>query len=117
MKPGFLQGFDEADRGKDVRRISVQESSALISVRPAAPPNKGNHATQRAVDLPVRSRRVPEVLARRTEGALRRGSHERDERLRRAAPRACDVDPRRRPGKQRHANEVYRTSRGPTVPN
>jgi hypothetical protein len=45
MKPGFLKGFDEADRGKDVRRISVQESDAPASVRPAAPPDKGNHAT------------------------------------------------------------------------
>jgi len=50
MKPGFLQGFDEADRGKDVRRISVQESSALTSVRPAAPPNKGNRSS-----LPIRA--------------------------------------------------------------
>ncbi len=45
MKPGFLQGFDEADRGRDVRRISVQESSAAVSVRPAAPPDKENQAT------------------------------------------------------------------------
>jgi len=55
MKPGFLKGFDEADRRKDVRRISVQESSAPISVRPAAPPDKGNHARHRRCDAIARA--------------------------------------------------------------
>jgi len=26
MKPDFHKGFDEADRGKDVQKVSVQES-------------------------------------------------------------------------------------------
>jgi hypothetical protein len=32
-KPNFLKGFDEADRGKDLREGQTQESSATSNVR------------------------------------------------------------------------------------
>ena len=42
MKPGFLKGFDEADRGKDVRKGQTQESSNRFSLGPIQADDKDN---------------------------------------------------------------------------
>ena len=67
MKPGFLQGFDEADRGKDVQRVSVQESSALRvyasergATRKIAPHRSSSH--ERRVDGMLYSESVTALL-------------------------------------------------------
>lgn len=65
--------------GRDVRRISVQESSAPVSVRPAAPADKGNQATPRAMCNPVH--RALTCLATLMDMAIQRDDE--DERQRR----------------------------------
>src|SRR6266704_3131680 len=42
MKPDFLKGFDEADRGKDVRKGQTQESSNQISLGAIQADDKDN---------------------------------------------------------------------------
>lgn len=42
--PTFEKGFDETDRGKDVRMVSVQESGASVSLGLTGPADKHNRA-------------------------------------------------------------------------
>ena len=43
MKPGFHKGFNEADRGKDVRKGQRSGKQCTTSVRRGAAANKDNH--------------------------------------------------------------------------
>ena len=53
--PNFQKGFDEADRGKDVRVVSVQESSTARSLCLGVPADKDNRCGE---NLPRRRRRL-----------------------------------------------------------
>ena len=49
MKPGFHKGFDEADRGKDVRKGQRSGKQCTTSVRRGAAANKDNHSVTRYI--------------------------------------------------------------------
>jgi hypothetical protein len=50
--PNFQKGFDEADRGKDVRMVSVQESGTPASLCLSVPPDKDNRPAKVSRDAP-----------------------------------------------------------------
>ena len=50
--PNFQKGFDEADRRKDVRMVSVQESSTPASVCLSVPTAKDNRAAKVSRNAP-----------------------------------------------------------------
>ena len=51
MKPGFHKGFNEADRGKDVRKGQRSGKQCTTSVRRSAAANKDNHSSRGAHSL------------------------------------------------------------------
>jgi hypothetical protein len=50
--PNFRKGFDEADRRKDVRMVSFQESGTPVSLCLTVPVDKDNRAAKVSRDAP-----------------------------------------------------------------